>query len=146
MGRSARGIRGMRLKKDDRVVGMEVIQKAMEGQKRTIVAVTENGYGKRTLIDDFRAQGRGGSGMIGMKVVQKVGPIVTCKQVDENEQVMLITDRGKIIRMKVKGISLQGRSTQGVHVIQTENGEKVVSLAKVAEKDDEIQNSNSNTE
>lgn len=136
MGRSARGVRGMRLKSDDRIVGMEVLRRAMEGQKTTILTVSEQGYGKRTLISDFRAQGRGGTGMIGMKVVKKNGPIVACKQVDDSDQVMIITDRGKIIRMKVKGISLQGRSTQGVHVIQTEDGEKVVSLAKVAEQDE----------
>lgn len=146
MGRSARGIRGMRLKGDDRVVGMEVIQQAMEGQKTTLLTVSEAGYGKRTLIGDFRPQGRGGSGMIGFKVVKKNGPVVACKQVDNNDQVMLITDRGKLIRMKVKGISIQGRSTQGVHLIQTESGEKVVSLAKVVEKDDEIQESNSDAE
>ncbi len=138
MGRSARGVRGMKLgKKDDEVVGMEVIRQGMEGQKNTILIISENGRGKRTLIEDFRAQGRGGSGMIGMKIVDKNGPVIACCQVDDNDEVMLITSRGKIIRVKAKDISLQGRSTQGVNIILTEPDETVVSVAKVAEQEAE---------
>ncbi len=142
MGRSARGVRGMKLgKKGDAVVGIEVLRQGMEGQKNTILVVSEKGYGKRTPIEDFRPQGRGGSGMIGMKIVDKNGPVVSCCQVDDEDEVMLITDRGKIIRMKVKDISIQGRSTQGVRLISTEPGENVVAVAKIAESDD-TQNNN----
>lgn len=135
MGRSARGVHGMRIKKGDEVVGMEVVHPGMEGQKNTILVVSEKGYGKRTFISEFRSQSRGGSGIIGMKIVSKNGPVVSCCQVDEKDEIMLITNRGKIIRMKVKGISIQGRSTQGVNLIVVEKDEKVVSVAKVAEQE-----------
>lgn len=136
VGRTARGVRGMKLGKNDAVVGMEVLRQGVEGRRRTILSITEKGYGKRTTIEDYRLQGRSGSGIIGLKVVEKNGKVVTCEQVDDSDEVMLITDRGKIIRMKVNGISILGRSTQGVRIIKMAKGEKVMALAKVVERDD----------
>ena len=94
---------------------------------------------KKRKDKDAVQRHRATGGMIGMKIVKKNGPVVACCQVDDNDEVMLITDRGKIIRMKVKDISIQGRSTQGVNLISTEPGEKVVSVAKIAEQDAETE-------
>jgi DNA gyrase subunit A len=133
MGRSARGVRGMRLSSKDHVVGMEVVR---QDSGASILVVSERGYGKRTAVSEFRLQGRGGSGVTGMKVTEKNGPIVGCHLVKDSDEVMIITDRGKIIRTKVSGISKMGRSTQGVRLINLEPGEKLVGVAKVAEQDE----------
>jgi DNA gyrase subunit A len=132
MGRTAVGVIGVRLEKKDQVVSMEVLR-----EKATVLTVTENGYGKRTDSDEYRVQGRGGSGIITIKTTDRNGPVVGVRQVTDDDDVMLITNRGKIIRMKVKGISVMGRNTQGVRLIQLDSGEKVVAFAKLAEKEEE---------
>jgi DNA gyrase subunit A len=132
MGRSAVGVIGIRLDQKDQVVGMEVLH-----PKATILTVTENGFGKRTNVDEYRVQGRGGSGIITVKTTDKNGSVVGVKQVTDDDDVMLISDKGKIIRMKIQGISLMGRNTQGVRLIHLESGEKVVAFAKLAEKEEE---------
>src|SRR5262249_7921706 len=109
----------------------------------TLLTVSENGYGKRTETGEYRIQGRGGSGVLTMKITDKTGPVVGCIQVLDTDDIMIITNSGKIIRMHVNQISVMGRNTQGVRLIQMEQGEKVVSVAKLAEKDDE-ENGNGN--
>lgn len=132
MGRTARGIRGIKLSKDDKVVGMEVIHPGAN-----ILTVSSKGMGKRTPMEEYRIQGRGGSGVITMKVTEKTGKVMSVKQVSDTDQVMLITTKGKIIRLAVDNISVIGRNTQGVRLINFEKGEQVSAVAKLAEKDED---------
>jgi DNA gyrase subunit A len=132
MGRTARGVRGIHLAENDRVVGMEVIHTGA-----AILTVSSNGLGKRTSTEEYRVQGRGGSGVITMKVTEKTGRVVAVKQVNDTDEVMIITTTGKILRMQVNHISLIGRNTQGVRLISPEEGEEVSAVAKLAEKDEE---------
>jgi DNA gyrase subunit A len=132
MGRSARGVKGMEVAPDDRVVGMEVIQPA-----GTILTVTERGFGKRTDPKKYPEHHRGGLGVRGLNITDRNGPIMGIIQVKEDDEIMLVTDGGKILRMIAKGISLIGRVTQGVKLMDLEREERVVSLAKVAEKSDD---------
>ena len=125
IGRIAQGVIGIRLSDDDEVIGMESI---ISGSKATLLAITENGFGKRTELDEYRVQLRGGRGVITYKVTPKTGELVGVKIADETQDVMLITDTGTIIRMSVKEISVLGRSTQGVTLMRTNDGGKVVSI------------------
>jgi DNA gyrase subunit A len=131
MGRSARGVRGIALAPGDEVVAMEVLKPGA-----AILSVTANGYGKRTTTDEYRIQGRGGQGIITIKTTDRNGPVIGAVQISDDEEVMLITDGGKIIRMKVSGVSKIGRNTQGVRMIDVANGDKLVAVAKLAEQDD----------
>ena len=133
MGRSSQGVIGIRLNKDDLVIGMECIY---EGSKATLLAITENGFGKRTELDEYRVQTRGGKGVITYKITPKTGVIVGIRIVTESDDVMLITDKGTIIRISAKDISVLGRSTQGVTLMRTNEG-KVVSIEKIPEEDEE---------
>ena len=133
IGRIAQGVIGIRLSDDDEVIGMESI---INGSKATLLAITENGFGKRTELDEYRVQLRGGRGVITYKVTPKTGELVGVKIADEAQDVMLITDTGTIIRMSVKEISVLGRSTQGVTLMRTNDGGKVVSI-EIVEKDEE---------
>ncbi len=130
MGRAAAGYIGIRLSslEEDRVVGMEVLD---EGA--TILTVTENGYGKRTRTEEYRRQSRGGKGILTIKVTDRNGPVVSCCQVREHDEIMLITQQGMIIRLRASEISVIGRNTQGVKLINLSPGEKVVAVAKVVE-------------
>jgi DNA gyrase subunit A len=132
MGRLAQGVRGIRLSADDWVVGVEVLSR--EG---TLLTVTENGFGKRSRTEDYREQGRAGKGIITIKTTDKKGPVVKVLQVTDEDDVMIITDGGKIIRLRVKDISVLGRNTQGVRLINLEDQEKVGGLARSAKKDEE---------
>jgi DNA gyrase subunit A len=131
MGRGARGVRGIRVAEDDRVVGMEVLHPG-----GTILTVTERGFGKRTNPGKYPIHHRGGRGVLGLNITSRNGPVVAILQVHEDDQIMLVTDGGKILRQAVNGISIIGRVTQGVKLMDADRGEKVVSLAKVAEKGD----------
>ena len=133
MGRVSQGVIGIRLSKDDEVIGMESI---ITGANATLLAITENGFGKRTELDEYRVQTRGGKGVITYKVTPKTGNIVGIRIVEEADDVMLITDTGTIIRLNVAGISVLGRSTQGVTLMRTNEG-KVVSIEKITEKEEE---------
>ena len=133
MGRTSQGVIGIRLNKDDSVIGMECIY---EGSKATLLAITENGFGKRTELDEYRVQTRGGKGVITYKITPKTGVIVGIRIVTESDDVMLITDKGTIIRISAKDISVLGRSTQGVTLMRTNEG-KVVSIEKIPEEDEE---------
>ncbi|MBU1053070.1 MAG: DNA gyrase subunit A [Proteobacteria bacterium] len=129
-GRVTGGMRGMRLSKDDRIVGMEVLS---HGQ--TLFAVTENGFGKRTSIDEYPVHKRGGKGVICIKTSERNGQVVTIIIVDEDDDLMLMTDSGKIIRTPISGISVISRNTQGVKLMNREEPEKVIGAVRLAEKD-----------
>ena len=134
MGRTSQGVIGIRLNKDDYVIGMESI---ISGSTATLLAITENGFGKRTEVDEYRVQTRGGKGVITYKITPKTGDIVGIRIVVDSDDVMLITDTGTIIRISAADISILGRSTQGVTLMRTNEG-KVVSIEKVPEeKEDE---------
>ncbi len=132
MGRDTTGVIGVSLKKDnDEVVEMDVVD-----EKAHLLSVTELGYGKRSEVTEYRFQGRGGSGVINVKVTEKNGAVVGIKSVTDVDQLLLITERGQLIRMKVKDIRETGRAAQGVRVIQLEEGDRVVGIAKLAEPDE----------
>jgi DNA gyrase subunit A len=101
----------------------------------TILTVTENGYGKRTPLDDYRVQRRGGQGIITIRTSARNGEVVGVAQVIDDDQVMLITNGGKVLRCRVSGISTMGRATQGVRLMGLGEGEKIVSLARLAERE-----------
>ena len=131
MGRKSQGVIGIKLNEEDYVIGMESI---VCGSKSTLLAITENGFGKRTELDEYRVQTRGGKGVITYKITPKTGDLVGIRIVDDTDDVMLITDTGTIIRMSAKDISILGRSTQGVTLMRTNEG-KVVSIEKITEKE-----------
>lgn len=137
MGRVSRGVRGMTLEDSDVVIGMEIINPNVVSS--TIFTVTENGFGKRTSLDEYRLQSRGGKGIITIKTTERNGYVVDIKQVSEENDLMLITDQGKIIRMAVTGSSVIGRNTQGVKLMVTEEQERIVAVARLAEKDDAVE-------
>jgi len=130
VGRTSMGVKGIDLASDDIVIGMEPI-KPVAGENGYVLAITENGFGKRSEIEDYRCQGRAGKGVLTYKVTSKTGNIVGVKIVGEDEDVMMITDTGIIIRINVKDISILGRNTQGVTLMRTSDGGKVINIAKV---------------
>ena len=136
-GRGAYGVVGMRLDDGDSVVSMEILSLGAD-----ILTVSENGFGKRTKADEYRITSRGGKGIITMKTTDKTGRVVGVQQVTEDDQLMLVTNKGKIIRLRIKDIRVIGRNTQGVHLIDVEEGERVVSLARLAEKEEEANGEN----
>jgi len=129
-GRGAQGVRGMRLSSGDTIIGMEVM-----GHGQTLVTATQNGYGKRTSIDAYPIQKRGGQGVITIKTSTRNGKVISILLVEEDDDLMLMTDIGKIIRMPIKSISVISRNTQGVTLIDIEKGERVVGAARLAEKE-----------
>ena len=135
VGRTSMGVKGIELGKDDKVIGMEPI-KPVAGENGYVLAITENGFGKRSEIEDYRCQKRAGKGVLTYKITSKTGNIVGVKIVGEDEDVMMITDTGVIIRINVKDISILGRNTQGVTLMRTSDGGKVINIAKVP-KDNE---------
>ncbi|MGD8653337.1 MAG: DNA gyrase C-terminal beta-propeller domain-containing protein, partial [Desulfobacterales bacterium] len=131
-GRIATGVRGMRLVEGDHIVGAEVLS---HGQ--TLFAVTENGYGKRTSIDEYPVQKRGGKGVISIKTTQRNGMVVGMLLVSDDDDLMLMTNIGKVIRMQINTISVISRNTQGVKLMGMDADERVVGAARLAEKEDE---------
>lgn len=134
MGRTSRGVRGMQLENDDRVIGMEVVS---DTTAATLVTVTEKGYGKRTYLDEYRQQGRGGKGIITIKTSERNGQVVDIKLINDDFDLMFITDGGKVLRTRVVDLSVIGRNTQGVRLMVLEPGERIVAVAKLAEKEEE---------
>lgn len=134
MGRTSRGVRGMMLEAGDSIIGMEVVTDATAA---TLVTVTENGYGKRTDLDEYRVQSRGGKGIITIKTTERNGQVVDIKLVNDESDLMFITDRGKVLRTGVSMLSVIGRNTQGVRLMVLESGERIVAVARLAEKDEE---------
>ena len=130
MGRTAKGVRGIRLRKGDEVVSAEVA-----GEKTAILTVTEKGLGKRSKIEEYPVQSRGGKGVISIKIIDRGGKAVGLMQVRDEDEVVMITSSGKLIRTLAGNISLHGRNTQGVKLMDVEGDDKIVSIGKVAERD-----------
>ncbi len=132
IGRVGRGVKGIDLDEDDFVVGMEIVR-----GNSTILTVTERGYGKRTDLSEYRMQGRGGKGILTIKSTSRNGKAVCALQVSDEDETMILTTAGKIIRMKTRDISIIGRNTQGVRLIDIEDNDKVVGVATLAEREDD---------
>jgi len=128
----------MSLDEGDRVVAMEVLQTQTAEVKHEIICVTESGYGKRTPVSEYRHQTRGGKGVITMKTTEKNGLVMGARQVLPVEDLMLVSNKGQMIRISVSGISEQGRNTQGVRLMNVASGEKIVSFEKLAESTEEL--------
>ncbi len=132
MGRVAGGVRGIRLRGDDRVVGMVIVREAS-----TLLVVTETGMGKRTEIDAYRLQGRGGYGVINMKLSERTGRVVTVKSVLDTDQLMVITRNGVVNRQPVSDMRVIGRATQGVRLVTLDAGDRIMDVARVISEDDD---------
>ena len=135
IGRVSQGVIGIRLDDGDEVIGMESV---ISGGKATLLAITENGFGKRTELDEYRVQLRGGKGVVTYKITPKTGKLVGVRIATDEDDVMLITDTGTIIRLKVNEVSVLGRSTQGVTLMRTSDGGKVVSIETLTPEMNEI--------
>ncbi len=135
MGRSARGVKGITLGREDEVVGAEVIE---PNDTATILIITKNGYGKRTPLDEYRKQSRGGVGIITQKITDKVGEVVSVKKVSELDNILVTTNEGQTIRTSVKDISVFGRNTQGVRIINLNAGEHVTGVALIQDDQEEV--------
>ncbi len=131
-GRVSQGVKGMSIEDKDYVIGMEVID-----DKSEILTVTSRGYGKRSAAEEYRKQSRGGKGILAMKLTEKTGEIMAILPVSDKDDLMIITDKGQVIRTKISGISLLGRNTQGVRLINVKPDEKVVAVEKIAESEDD---------
>lgn len=134
MGRNTSGVRGMNLDKGDEIVDMVVIKNSHEA---TVLAISENGYGKRSLVDDYREQSRGGKGVITLKVTPKTGDLIALKEVTDQDDLMIITERGKVIRMSCSGIRTMGRNTQGVRIMRLDSDGAIAAVTRVVNEDDE---------
>jgi DNA gyrase subunit A len=135
MGRTAYGVRGISLRAGDEVVAMAVVR-----EDGTMLTVAQNGYGKRTEIQEYRQQSRGGVGIINIQTSDRNGKVVGMAYVHEDDEVMLISQQGMILRMKAGDVRVIGRATQGVRLIEMEEGDQVVAIAKLLERDDEPAN------
>jgi DNA gyrase subunit A len=138
MGRSAYGVRGVTLRDDDYVVAMEVVRAG-----GTLLTVTERGYGKRTEIDEYRVQSRGGVGIINISTSERNGPVVGVAYVQEGDELLVITQQGMILRLRTNDVRSIGRATQGVKLIDLEADDQVVSIARLVEKEEEDANGGS---
>ena len=135
MGRTARGVKGITLAKDDTVVSMAVVQ-----PDGTLFTVTDKGFGKRTRVEEYRLQSRGGQGIINVKTTKRNGSVVAVPVVGDDDELMVITAQGMILRLRVKDFNILGRATQGVRLMQLDDADQVVAVAKIAEKEDEPKN------
>ncbi len=136
MGRASRGVTGIRFADDDAVIGMEIL---VQDSKSTVLSLCENGYGKRTDLGEYRVQSRGGKGIFTIKVTERNGPVVSICQVTDQDDLMIMTSSGKLMRIEVSQISNIGRHTQGVRLMQIQPGEKVVALSKIPKENKEIE-------
>jgi DNA gyrase subunit A len=130
MGRGAGGVRGIRLEENDQVVGLEVVDPDEE-KKTTLLTTCENGYGKRTLLTEYRDQSRGGKGVITIKATDRNGAVIGIRLVRDDDDVMIMTEKGMAIRIHCKDLSVISRNTQGVRLVRLEQGDKVAALASV---------------
>jgi DNA gyrase subunit A len=136
MGRAARGVRGIRLRDDDEVVGAVVVR---EGA--SLLSVTRRGQGKRTRVEEYRVQRRGGQGLINFRLSDKTGDVVEVREVTDDDELMLVTRGGVINRQSAREIRVIGRATQGVRVIALDDGDELIDLAKVAAELDNVPDS-----
>jgi DNA gyrase subunit A len=132
MGRNARGVRGVELEGDEHVVGMVCVK----GESSSILVVTSKGYGKRTVLDDYRITGRGGKGIYTVKATERNGRLISIKEVSPTDEVMLISRNGIVIRLSVENVAEIGRNTQGVRLMKPGEDDEVVSVARVVNADD----------
>jgi len=130
MGRTARGVRGINLRDQQKVIALNVVEK--EGQ---LLTATENGFGKRTVLEEYRTSGRGGAGVISIQVTQRNGDVVGAIQVSDDEEIMLITDQGTLVRMRAVEVSSVGRNTQGVRLLRLNEGEKLIGMQRIVDLD-----------
>jgi DNA gyrase subunit A len=133
IGRTGQGVKGITLEKGDYVVDMEVVKEP----NGSLLTICESGYGKRSELTEYRVQGRAGKGLINVKVTDKTGKVVGVKPVNDEDELMLITSNGTMLRMKVSDVNTTGRNTQGVRVIKVGGGDRVVAVAKVASAEEE---------
>ena len=133
MGRVSQGVKGINIGDEEKIIGMELIDDSVE-----ILSVTAKGYGKRTEASQYRKQTRGGKGILAMRLTDKTGEISCIKPVTEQDDLMIITDKGQVVRTKISGISLMGRATQGVRVIKPKENESVVAIEKIVEPEDVV--------
>lgn len=133
MGRNTSGVKGMNLSKDGEIVDMVVIRNAHEA---TVLAMSENGYGKRSLVDDYREQSRGGKGVITLKITPKTGNLIALKEVTDQDDLMIITERGKVIRMNCGGIRTMGRNTQGVRIMRLDSDGAIAAVTRVVNEEE----------
>jgi DNA gyrase subunit A len=134
-------VKGISLEENEVVIGMEVID-----DKSEILTVTARGYGKRSSADEYRKQSRGGKGILAMKLTEKTGNIMGILPVSDKDDLMIITDKGQVIRTKISGISLLGRNTQGVRLINVKPDEQVVAVEKIVDPDEDHQTDVDNSE
>jgi DNA gyrase subunit A len=133
MGRNTSGVKGMTLGKNGEIVDMVVIRNAHEA---TVLAMSENGYGKRSLVDDYREQSRGGKGVITLKITPKTGDLIALKEVTDQDDLMIITERGKVIRMNCGGIRTMGRNTQGVRIMRLDSDGAIAAVTRVVNEEE----------
>lgn len=134
MGRNTSGVKGMTLAKDGEIVDMVVIKNTHEA---TVLAMSENGYGKRSLVDDYREQSRGGKGVITLKITPKTGSLIALKEVTDQDDLMIITEGGKVIRMSCSGIRTMGRNTQGVRIMRLDADGAIAAITRVVNEEEE---------
>ena len=132
MGRTARGVRGMSLTGGARVISLMIASEGM------VLTATENGYGKCTRTEEYRRQGRAGQGLISIRTSGRNGAVIGAELVEGNDEIMLITDGGKLVRTRVNEVSVLGRNTQGVKLISLADGERLVGLERIADDQEEI--------
>ena len=136
MGRNTRGVRGMALGRGEEVIGMIAVQ-GDNGDDRQVLAISANGYGKRSLLEDYRVQSRGGKGIITIKTTRRTGPLVSIKGVCDDDDLMIVTQNGIMIRMNVHAISTLGRNTQGVRLISLKNGDAIADVTRLVIEDED---------
>ena len=137
MGRVARGVRGIKLKEHDEIAGLEMLEADAE---MLLLTITENGYGKRTAIGKYRVQGRGGQGVINMVVDDRNGRVVGSVQVHDEDQLMMMTNTGRVIKIPVTNIrETQSRAAKGVRLMRVEKDERIVSVTRVVEQEDDLE-------
>ena len=129
MGRTAQGVRGIRLDKDQSVISLIIPE-----EEASILTVSENGYGKRSSVDDFRKTRRGAKGVIAMQTSERNGQLIGASQVTDEDELMLITNKGMLVRTKVSEINVIGRNTQGVTVIRLKDDENLINIAPIREE------------
>jgi DNA gyrase subunit A len=132
MGRTARGVRGIKLKKGEKLISL-----MLGDPSKTILCVSENGFGKKTNLDDFPSHNRGGQGVISMKTSERNGVMVSSTLVEDDDGIMLISDKGTMIRTSVEQVPTLSRNTQGVKIITPKDGEKLIECVTIPKEDDE---------
>jgi DNA gyrase subunit A len=127
-GRASRGVKGITLQENDEIVGVDIVR-----AQGDVLTITENGYGKRTPIEEYRLTARGGKGIINFKLTPKSGFVVGLQLIEKNEEIMLVSREGVIIRIKASEINRMKRATQGVTLMRTDRNDKVISITKINE-------------